>query len=71
MAFESSHLSEGDDVREERSLVERYHKRAAQLRAIAEDITDKKRRELLLKCARDYGDLGEASRILDRAFIDT
>ena len=55
------------EVLREQSLIERYRERAAELRAFAQDIADKKRRELLIKVAEDYERLAEPGNVLGRA----
>ena len=51
----------------EQSLIERYRERARTLRAIAQELPDKKQRDLILKVAQDYEDLAEPGNVLDRA----
>jgi hypothetical protein len=51
----------------EQTLVDRYRERAAQLRAIAEGLYDKKSQTLLIKVAKDYEALADPSNALGRA----
>lgn len=51
----------------DRTLAQEYAQRAAEVRKLAEGMTDEEARELLLKVADDYDKLTESARILDQS----
>lgn len=51
----------------EQSLIERYRERAAQLKAIAQELPKGEDRDLLMKVAKDYEGLAEPTNVLGRA----
>jgi hypothetical protein len=51
----------------EKTSIERYRERAAQLRAIAQEMPNGEDRDLLIKVANDYEELADPANILGRA----
>jgi len=58
----------------DRSLVERYRERAAEIRKLIDGLSGSEARDLLIQIAANYDGLSESERVLDqsnRPYTDT